>query len=169
MACLLFITDPLAGFKLEKDSTFAMMRAAQQRGHTIWVATANQLRCRANAPSAGPNAGRTAGPTALPSVAATEIALKATLGPDSSQQPWWRGLQEAPLGPPDIDIILMRQDPPFDVDYLVATQMLEVFERMGVRVVNRPQALRDHGEKLSALEFAQWTPPGLVSADMAEL
>ncbi|MFZ9984374.1 MAG: glutathione synthase, partial [Burkholderiaceae bacterium] len=52
MARLLFITDPLAGFKLEKDSTFAMMRAAQQRGHTIWVATANQIRCRANVPTA---------------------------------------------------------------------------------------------------------------------
>ncbi|MGA1692268.1 MAG: glutathione synthase [Burkholderiaceae bacterium] len=161
MARLLFITDPLAGFKLEKDSTFAMMRAAQQRGHTIWVATANQIRCRANVP--------TTGPTALPSVAATEIALQTDLTPGSSHQAWWRGLKEATLGPEDIDIILMRKDPPFDVDYLVATQMLEVFERMGVRVVNRPQALRDHGEKLSALEFAQWTPPGLVSADMAEL
>ncbi|MFZ9121697.1 MAG: glutathione synthase, partial [Burkholderiaceae bacterium] len=129
--------------------------------HTIWVATANQIRCRANVPNAGP--------TALPSVAATEIALQTDLTPGSSHQAWWRGLKEATLGPEDIDIILMRKDPPFDVDYLVATQMLEVFERMGVRVVNRPQALRDHGEKLSALEFAQWTPPGLVSADMAEL
>jgi len=169
MARLLFITDPLAGFKLEKDSTFAMMRAAQQRGHTLWVATADQLRCRANVPTAGPTAGTTAGPTALPSVAATEIALKTDLTPDSSHQPWWSALQEACLGPEDIDIILMRKDPPFDVNYLVATQVLEVFERMGVRVVNRPQALRDHGEKLSALEFPQWTPPGLVSAEMAEL
>ncbi|MGA0187884.1 MAG: glutathione synthase, partial [Burkholderiaceae bacterium] len=87
MARLLFITDPLAGFKLEKDSTFAMMRAAQQRGHTIWVATANQIRCRANVP------------TALPSVAATEIALQTDLTPDSSHQSWWRGLKEATLGP----------------------------------------------------------------------
>ena len=63
MARLLFITDPLAGFKLEKDSTFAMMRAPQQRGHTLWAATADQLRCRAN------------GPTAQPSITATAITI----------------------------------------------------------------------------------------------
>ena len=157
MARLLFITDPLAGFKLEKDSTFAMMRAAQQRGHTLWAATADQLRCRAN------------GPTAQPSVTATAITIKSNVTSSSPAEPWWSALQEASLGPEDIDIILMRKDPPFDVNYLVATQLLEVFERMGVRVVNRPQALRDHGEKLSALEFTRWGPPGLVSADIAQL
>ena len=157
MARLLFITDPLAGFKLEKDSTFAMMRAAQQRGHTLWAATADQLRCRAN------------GPTAQPSVTATAITIKSNVTSSSPAEPWWSALQEASLGPEDIDIILMRKDPPFDVNYLVATQLLEVFERMGVRVVNRPQALRDHGEKLSALEFTRWGPPCLVSADIAQL
>ncbi|HSG20763.1 MAG TPA: glutathione synthase, partial [Burkholderiaceae bacterium] len=130
---------------------------AQQRGHTLWAATADQLRCRAN------------GPTAQPRITATAITIKANATSSSPAEPWWSALQEASLGPEDIDIILMRKDPPFDVNYLVATQLLEVFERMGVRVVNRPQALRDHGEKLSALEFTRWGPPGLVSADIAHL
>ena len=137
MARLLFITDPLAGFKLEKDSTFAMMRAAQQRDHTLWAATADQLRCRAN------------GPTAQPSVTATAITIKSNVTSSSPAEPWWSALQEASLGPEDIDIILMRKDPPFDVNYLVATQLLEVFERMGrARGESSAGPARPRGEAL---------------------
>ena len=137
MARLLFIADPLAGFKLEKDSTFAMMRAAQQRDHTLWAATADQLRCRAN------------GPTAQPSVTATAITIKSNVTSSSPAEPWWSALQEASLGPEDIDIILMRKDPPFDVNYLVATQLLEVFERMGrARGESSAGPARPRGEAL---------------------
>jgi glutathione synthase len=67
------------------------------------------------------------------------------------------------------DLILMRKDPPFDTRYLVATQQLEIAQREGIRVVNCPQALRNHGEKMAALEFPELTPETLISADLKSL
>ena len=157
MARLLFISDPLDGFKIHKDSTFAMMQAAQHRGHSVWWATAQALSCAWR------------GGVARPSVAAQSIRLLGQGHHQGQTSPWWSVVEAAALAPTDIDVILMRKDPPFDVTYLVATQMLELFERLGVHVINRPQALRDHGEKLSALEFTRWAPPGLVSASISEL
>ncbi|HVT62212.1 MAG TPA: glutathione synthase, partial [Legionellaceae bacterium] len=69
----------------------------------------------------------------------------------------------------DFDIILIRKDPPFDLDYLYATQILELAEYQGVLVTNKPQSLRNHNEKLSVLQYPAVCPPTLVSADMERL
>jgi len=69
----------------------------------------------------------------------------------------------------EFDIILIRKDPPFDLAYLYATQLLELVERQGVLVTNKPQSLRDHNEKLSLLQYAEVSPPTLVSANIAYL
>lgn len=157
MAKLLFICDPLEGFKPEKDSTLAMMKAAQARDHSIWVADIHGL-------SAAWGEGGAAADSLDLRVMARCIRLQ-------SKEPyvkgeWWDVVEEGWSAAAAFDAVVMRTDPPFTTDYLVATQMLETFERAGIPVFNRPRALRDHGEKLAVLEFAQFAPPGLVSANM---
>ena len=150
---LLFVCDPLAGLKTYKDTSFAMMQAAQERGHTIWACQPAHL-------SAGFSESRGCQPTAM----ADRIEIQ---GADANE--WWTVVESRALSPTDLDAVLMRKDPPFDQDYLVATQMLELFERSGVPVVNRPAALRDHGEKLSVLEFPAYAPAGFVSSCISDL
>ena len=66
----------------------------------------------------------------------------------------------------DFDLVIMRKDPPFNEAYFVATQMLTALEQAGLPVINRPAALRDHGEKMAVLEFAAYAAPGLVSSNI---
>ncbi len=141
---LLFIADPLATFKTYKDSTYAMMVEAVRRGHRLSAMLAGDLAWRD---------GKIIG--AVQSVALT--------GGD----PWfvegeaeWRDL----VG---FDAVIMRTDPPFDQAYLYATWLLEMAERQGARVYNRPQSLRDYNEKLAIARFPQFIAPTLVSNDAA--
>ena len=148
----LFVCDPLSGFATYKDTTFAMMREAQRRGATLYMAELHELR-----------AGVENGESAF-SVFAHHFHIEDAAAPE-----WWQEMDARWRPAADFDAIFMRKDPPFDQDFLVATQLLEIAERQGVHVFNAPQALRDHGEKMSALEFPEFTPPTLVASDIGSL
>jgi len=145
---ILFVADPLEAFQTYKDTTFAMMRELQRRGHRLAACEPRHL------------SWRTGG---LVHAQVRQIALTGTLDDWFVQEPWAaRPLRE-------FDAVLMRKDPPFDSEYFYATHMLEQAEREGARVFNQPAALRDHPEKLAIMEFAQFTGPTLVTRDAEEV
>ncbi len=141
---LLFVADPLDGFKIHKDSTFAMMRAAAARGHRLCACEPAQLRWKRGA-----------------NVDARCLQIRLTGDADD----WYEIDDEPTRDLAGFDAVLMRKDPPFDSEYFYATHLLEQAEREGARVFNRPRALRDHSEKLAILEFPQYIAPTLVTRD----
>ncbi|MDQ6684451.1 MAG: glutathione synthase [Pseudomonadota bacterium] len=151
---LLFVADPLEGFNVKKDSTFAMMREAAQRGHALFACEVKDLSWQRGAQVAAH---------------VREIALTGTT------PRWFREVaakggaagERRPLA--SFAAVVMRKDPPFDSEYFYATHLLEQAEREGGRVFNKPAALRNHPEKLAILEFADVIAPTLVSKDPAEL
>lgn len=145
---LLFITDPLDSFKIYKDSSFAMMRAAQERGHTLAVCEPSQLRWRSGHLVDG---------------------LISTVRLSGNSGKWYEVDSVSRLPLKDFDAIVMRKDPPFDSEYFYATHLLEQAQREGAQVFNRPQALRDHPEKLAILEFPQFIAPTLVTCSAADI
>ena len=149
---LLFIADPLASFKIYKDTTFAMMREAQRCGHAISVCEVRDLMWQRGGP-------------------VTAYVRDITLSGDPVH--WYSAAQQPPDERPqalkDFDAVLMRKDPPFDSEYFYATHLLEQAEREGARVFNQPRAVRDHPEKLSILEFPQFIGPTLVTRDAADI
>jgi len=149
---LLFIADPLASFKIYKDTTFAMMREAQRCGHAISVCEVRDLMWQRGGP-------------------VTAYVRDITLCGDPVH--WYSAAQQPPDERPqalkDFDAVLMRKDPPFDSEYFYATHLLEQAEREGARVFNQPRAVRDHPEKLSILEFPQFIGPTLVTRDAADI
>ncbi|MEW5771277.1 MAG: glutathione synthase [Pseudomonadota bacterium] len=186
---LLFVADPLHTFKTYKDSTYAMMREAARRGHGLSAMLAEDLawrdgrvmgRCQAIAllplPQRGRAGERAASPEADPASAGSQTCPADTPSPApaghpppagegkgawfTADEPAWRDLAE-------FDAVVMRKDPPFDQGYLTATWLLEMAERQGARVFNRPQALRDYNEKLAIARFPEFIAPTLASADAA--
>ncbi len=149
---LLFVADPLESFKIYKDSTFAMMREAAKRGHTLWATQPVDLSWQ--------RGGRVQA-RALP------IALTGVEGHDDA--PWYTttGAETVPLA--EFDAILMRKDPPFDSEFFYATHLLSHAEREGALVFNSPAALREHPEKLAILEFPQFIAPTLVTRSAADV
>ena len=141
---LLFVADPLESFRTYKDSTFAMMREAQRRGHALAACEPRDL------------AWQTGG-----QVQARVRQIRLTGAEDA----WFteERVSQQPLR--GFDAVVMRKDPPFDSEYFYATHLLQQAEREGARVFNRPAALRDHPEKLAILEFPQFTSPTLVTRD----
>ena len=139
----LFIVDPLDHLKEYKDSTVAMMREAARRGHIVHAGTPAEL-------SFDSHDGL---------VRMQSHQLQITQQPD----PWYvdQGLRDHPLN--FYDAVLMRKDPPFDVEFLNATLLLSRAVAQGAHVINDPQALRDHNEKLAVLEFPQYAVPTLVT------
>jgi glutathione synthase len=149
---LLFVADPLDTFKTYKDTTFAMMREAARRGHSIAACEPKELSWIAG--------GRV---TAL----VREIELT------GHAEHWYKvkpeSTPETPIALAEFGAVLMRKDPPFDSEYFYATHLLEQAEREGARVYNKPRALRDHPEKLAVLEFPQYIGPTLVTRDAEEI
>lgn len=145
---ILFVVDPLSTLVACKDSSVAMMRAAQVRGHEIWVATTDVLSWKSGE-----------------GVRADAVRLRLT---DDPLQ-WFAeiGREHAPLA--GYDAVLMRKDPPFDIEYVTTTWLLERAEAEGARVFSRPAALRDHSEKLALAEFPALAPKTLVTRDPARL
>lgn len=146
---LLFVADPLDTFKTYKDSTFAMMREATRRGHSILVCEVNQLVWQ--------RGGRVTARAAL------EIALT------GDADAWYTVQSTGDVALADVDAVLMRKDPPFDSEFFYATHLLSQAEREGAKVFNRASALREHPEKLAILEFPQFISPTLVTRDPAEI
>jgi glutathione synthase len=149
---LLFVADPLDDFKTAKDTSFAMMRAAVARGHTLMACEPKDLMWQRGG-------------------VVTAFVRDITLTGDPKD--WYRAAQQAPHERPqplkDVDAVLMRKDPPFDSEYFYATHLLEQAEREGARVFNKPRALRDHPEKLAILEFPELIGPTLVTRDAADV
>jgi glutathione synthase len=153
---ILFIADPLESFKTYKDSTFAMMRAATARGHTLSACEPKDIMWKSGGPLA-------------PFVTAyvRDISLTGRL------DDWFTSAQEKPDERPhllkDFDAVIMRKDPPFDSEYFYATHLLEQAQREGAKVFNQARALRDHPEKLAILEFPQFISPTLVTRDASDI
>ncbi|MFQ6706014.1 glutathione synthase, partial [Bordetella pertussis] len=149
---VLFIIDPLPLLKAYKDSSVAMMQALQARGHTLSVALQGDLYI-----DAGEVRTRFA-----------PIALRD--GADLHGHDWWRetgAADEAPLA--RFDAVVMRKDPPFDMEYVYSTHLLEYAQQQGARVFNSGAAIRNHPEKLAITEFPDLTTPTLVTRDMARI
>ena len=152
---LLFIADPIEGFKTAKDTTFSMMREAASRGHSLMACEPKDLMWQ--------RGGKV-----------TAFVREITLTGDATD--WFSAKQQTPDEVPvlladaaAVDAVLMRKDPPFDSEYFYATHLLEQAEREGARVFNRPAALRNHPEKLAILEFAQFIGPTLVTRDASDI
>ncbi|MDH5543966.1 MAG: glutathione synthase [Gammaproteobacteria bacterium] len=142
------VMDPIEKIKIAKDSTFAMMLAAQRRGWQLLYMQQNDLRLRD---------GR-----------AFARWREITVQDDKDK---WFQYGASGDGPIDekMDVILMRKDPPFDMEYVYSTYMLEMAEQKGVLVVNKPQSLRDANEKLYTAWFPQCCVPTLVSRSREDL
>ncbi len=132
-----FIVDPLEHLKAYKDSSVAMMRAAQARGHAVFAIMRGELAWRDGRVSAA--------------------AVPVQVGDDHHD--WYEAgaNEDRPLNA--YDAVLMRQDPPFDFEYVAATWLLERALADGARVFNDPRAIRDHSEKLAICEFPQLRRP----------
>jgi glutathione synthase len=141
------IMDPISGIATYKDSTFAMLLEAQRRGHDIWYMEPDDLTIRD-----GEAFGR---------MRPLEVR-------DNRDD--WFSLGEAEIRPlASLDILLMRKDPPFNMDYVYTTYVLDLAERAGVTVMNRPQALRDANEKCFTTQFAQCCVPMLITRSSKDI
>jgi glutathione synthase len=153
---LLFVADPLEGFKTHKDTTFAMMREAAARGHELLACEPQGLMWQ--------RGGRV-------TARVRRITLTGRSGPDVHD--WFNEQAPAPGGAlvalADVSAVIMRKDPPFDSEFFYATHLLEQAEREGARVFNKPAALRDHPEKLAIMEFPQFIGPTLVTRDAGDI
>jgi len=145
---LLFIADPLASFKIYKDTTFAMMREAQRRGHSVAACEPQDVMWQSGG---------------VVTAHVRDIVL--TGQPDV----WFEAREARAVALKEFDAILMRKDPPFDSEFFYATHLLEQAEREGARVFNKPGSLRDHPEKLAIMEFPQFIGPTLVTRDEADI
>ena len=136
-----FIVDPLDDFKTYKDSTYAMMCEAAARGHALYVLQQEDL----------------AWQNGVVSGHARRLHLT------GEKQAWYR--VEAPLATPlrEFGAVLMRKDPPFDMEYLYSTYLLELAQAQGACVFNDPRAIRDCNEKMTIARFPQFTAPTLVT------
>ena len=139
----LFVLDPLRQINPLKDSSAALMQAAERAGDQVWASTPADLIALGD----------------VPWVVAAPVVTDPWVTPGARER----------LALSEFDVIWMRKDPPVDEAYLYATHLLEVAERAGVRVLNRPSALRAWNEKLGALRFSRWMAPTLVAGRVSEL
>lgn len=141
------VMDPIAAITPKKDTTLALLLAAARRGWTLEYMELDDLYLRDGRAS----------------------ARRRTLHVEDRANDWWEfgASHDGPLA--ELDAILMRKDPPVDAEFTYATQLLELAERDGVLVANRPGALRDCNEKLFAQWFPELCPPTLVSRDLTRL
>lgn len=149
---VLFIIDPLPSLSAYKDSSVAMMRAFLARGHRVSVTLQSDLyisQSRVRTRSQ-----------------AVDIAADADLRAPS----WWTHPEAATEQELNVfDAVIMRKDPPFDMEYSYSTHLLSFAQEQGAKVFNSGAAIRNHPEKLAITEFPEFTPPTLVTRDMARL
>lgn len=149
---ILFVIDPIEKLSAYKDSSVAMMRALLARGHQLSYCLQGDLYIING------------------KVLTSAQAINITEDADLHQTNWWQLIgdkQDASLS--DFDAVLMRKDPPFDLEYLYSTHLFDLAEAQGARIFNRGLALRNHPEKLAIAEFPEYTAPTLVSRSMSRL
>ena len=143
----LFIADPLESFKIKKDSTLAMMRAAQAAGHRLWFCQNRNILWKDD----------------------LVIADCQTLAVKPSSSSWFELGSMESRSLKSFSAVFMRTDPPFDIEYLNTTWLLSAAARQGAKVFNDPAAVRDHSEKLSITEFLELIPPTLVTRELSAI
>ncbi|MGH8751700.1 MAG: glutathione synthase [Burkholderiales bacterium] len=136
-----FVLDPLDSLKIYKDSSYAMMAEAAARGHALYAMQQQDIVLQM---------GRVLG-----------HARQLTLTGDTDN--WYRADETEVMPLERFDAVLMRKDPPFDMEYIYSTYLLELAEAQGAKVFNRPRALRDYNEKLAIAKFNFFTVPTLVT------
>lgn len=141
------VMDPVGSINTKKDSTLAMLRAAHKRGWEIHYMEVGDLFL----------------------LDGEARAHTRQLHLQEDQDPWYRLDNHNTLSLSALDTILMRKDPPFNMEYIYCTYLLEQAEAAGTLVVNKPQSLRDANEKLFTAWFPQCTPPTLVSRQSSQL
>jgi glutathione synthase len=137
------VMDPIASINIKKDSSFAMLLQAQQRGYQIHYMEMADLYM----------------------LEGQSRARTKMLTVEENSAGWYQFGSEQDIALSELNVILMRKDPPFDTEYIYATYILERAEEQGSLIVNKPQSLRDANEKLYTSWFSQFTPKTLVSRD----
>lgn len=144
-----FIIDPIQNLHNEKDTSVALMEAAQAKGFQIFCVTPQELLIKNNA------------------VYANAIQINYI---DYRETNWYRLVSENKMiALNEFDLVWMRKDPPFDLDYIYSTYLLDFAILNGARVRNNPTTLRNHNEKLSTLSFQHYIPQTLVSSSIKEI
>ncbi|WOJ92377.1 glutathione synthase [Congregibacter variabilis] len=141
------VMDPISAISYKKDSTMAMLWAAADRGWSLFYMEPGDLSLDQGAP----------------------LGRMAELQVFRDPQHWYSLGEASHQSLADLDVILMRKDPPFDNEYVYATYILEAAERLGTLIVNRCHSLRDCNEKVFATQFPECCPPVLVSGNTAQL
>ena len=139
--------DPIESINPKKDSTLAMMLAAHERSWQVSVFTQSDLMIRNS----------------------NVYVKRRQVIPFDNFAKWFQVEIEDEVSADFFDVILMRKDPPFDMEYIYATYMLEMIEKMGTPVINKPRSIRDCNEKLFALNFKQCVPEHIVTKDQTKL
>ena len=141
------VMDPIESIIVKKDTTLAMLLAAQKRGWVIHYMLQSNLYMDQGLPR----------------------AKMQTLSVMDDEQDWFKLGSHSDQALAELDVILMRKDPPFNLDYIYSTYILEQAQREGTLIVNDPQSLRDCNEKLFATQFPQCCPPVLAAASESKL
>ena len=137
-----FILDPIEGLNIKKDTSLALIEAAQEKGWSIFYFQQSSMRLEGS-----------------------EVrAVIRELSINLSQDDWYQLEEPRDMALKELDAIFMRKDPPFDMNYIYSTYLLEKLEKEGVLIVNRAGSLRDCNEKLFATAFSECCPPLLVSS-----
>ena len=144
---LAVILDPLEEIKTYKDTTYAIMREAAKRGHGVNALMQGDVFLRDGTVSGY----------------ARELTLK------DDAHDWYQAGESRAAALKDFDAVLMRKDPPFDMEYVYSTYLLELAEQQGARVVNSPRAVRDYNEKLAIAKFPEFISPTLVARNADEV
>jgi glutathione synthase len=141
------VMDPISGIKAYKDSTFAMLLEAQSRGHELWYMEMQDLSVQDGKAFAGMR----------------------RLSVRDQNEDWFTLGEREVRELATLNFLLMRKDPPFDMAYVYATYILDLAELSGVRVVNRPQALRDANEKCFITQFPQCCVATTITQSAADI
>ena len=148
---ILFIADPLSTFKTYKDTTYAMMREMAKRGWRLSHALSGELSVRQGL------------------VTAQTAPFEFIGAKHDRDHEWFAAADKIQTALKDFDAVIMRTDPPFDMQYLYATQLLTLAAEQGAKVFNSGQAMRDFNEKLAILNFSRFTAPTLVTTRSADV
>ena len=137
------VMDPISKINYKKDSTLLLLNEAQKRNHQLFYIEPQDLFFKGD----------------IPSAICSDISVK--MNPEN----WFALENEREISIKDVDAVLMRQDPPFNMEYVVNTYILEAAEQEGVHVINKPSTLRSFNEKISILEYLEFCTETIVSSN----